>query len=116
MTAFLPRTARGFAAEPDHPRLRQRPYSPAEQRARWEVRAAQWRARELAVAIFGEVSDGALLGLRAAGDLRGLLHLSVPFDDLEAHRELEVRFLAAADADPILSRVPLVYVFEPDPV
>ena len=52
--------------------------------------------------------------VRPVGPARGLLVLSVPFEDLERHRELEARFLAAAGADPVLTQVPLVYVFGPD--
>ncbi len=114
MSGIVPRSAGGGGLEPEHPRLQQRPHSPAEQRARWEVRAAQWRARELAEAVFGSVSDSSLLGLRREGALRGLLHLQVPFLDLDVHRAREERFLAAARADPILARIPLVYVFAPE--
>ena len=48
MSAFLPANPGVRGAEPEHPRLHQEPMSPAQRRARWEVRAAQWRARELA--------------------------------------------------------------------
>lgn len=113
MTAF-PTPGRGPVAEPDHPRLRQRPFSPAEQKARWEVRAAQWRAREIAESVFGRVTSASLVSIRPAGPMRGLLHIEVPFRDLEIHTERERRFLAAAESDPILSQVPLVYVFGPD--
>ena len=114
MTAFLPRTATGSAIQPDHPRLCSRPPSLSEQRARWEVRAAQWRAREIAEIVFGRVAHAALLGLRPDGPLRGLLHLEVPFCGLDDHLEREARFLAAAAADPILERIRFVYVFGPD--
>ncbi len=50
-------------------------------------------------------------GLRPSGEARGLLVLGVPFRDIETHRVREARFMAAAHADPILSQVPLVYVF-----
>lgn len=106
--------ARGGLPEPEHPRLLQRPYSLAERRARWEVRAAQWRARELAELVFGAVSESALFSLRPHGDLRGLLRLHVPFSDLAAHREREARFLAAVELDPVLTQVRLVYVIAPD--
>lgn len=112
MTPLLPsRPTHGV--DPDHPRLHQRPPSRAEQRARWEVRAAQWRARELAEGIFGEVGDMRLTGLRGSGTLRGLLRLDVPFDDLGAHRDREARFLSAVETDPVLSLVPLLYVIGP---
>ena len=114
MSAFLPPTSRGAAAEPEHPRLHQRPFSQAERKARWEVRAAQWRAREIAESVFGRVASASLLGLRASGSLRGLLHLEVPFSDLPLHQHRERQFLAAAETDPILSSVRLVYVFAPE--
>ena len=114
MSASLPSRWHGSGAELDHPRLISEPLSPAERRGRWEVRAAQWRAREIAEAVFGRVASVALLGLRADGTLRGLLRLEVPFADLERHRDREARFLAAAEADPILAQVRLVYVFGPE--
>jgi hypothetical protein len=40
--------------------------------------------------------------------------LRVPFDSLEAHRAREEQFMDAAALDPVLSEVPLVYVFGPD--
>jgi hypothetical protein len=78
------------------------------------VRAAQWRAREVAEAVFGHVGAMTLTGLRADGPLRGLLRLDVAFRGLGEHREKERRFLAAVDADPLLSTVRLVYVIGPD--
>ncbi len=48
------------------------------------------------------------------GDMRGLLRLEVPFDDLEVHRAREARFMAAVSMDPLLSTVPLVYVIGPN--
>ena len=113
MSAFLPRGTRGSLPEPDHPRLQQRPPTEAERRARWEVRAAQWRARELAEAVFGRVGESSLVGAKPSGSLRGLLRLEVPFLDLDVHREREARFMAAAAADPVLARVRLVYVIGP---
>ncbi len=115
MSAFLPVRVHGADAEPDHPRLLQRPFSPAEQRARWEVRAAQWRAQDIAESVFGRIESASLLSLRAAGPLRGLLHFEVPFRDLDVHRDREQRFLAAVETDPILAQVRLVYVFVPRP-
>jgi len=114
VTSFLPSDPAGHGADPDHPTLRQRPLSPAEMRARWEVRAAQWRAHELAELVFGSVTSMGLSGIRGDGRLRGLLRLDVPFDDLEAHRERESRFLSAVETDPVLSGVRLVYVIGPD--
>lgn len=114
MSAFVPASPAGARPEPDHPKLRQRPFSPDEQRARWEVRAAQWRARELAEHVFGSVSAMGLTGIRGQGALRGLLRLDVPFDDLDVHRAREARFLDAVAHDPLLSDVPLVFVIGPD--
>lgn len=114
MSGFLRDRYRPPAGRPDHPRLHQRPLSIAEQRQRWEVWTAMWRARELAESVFGRVSGTSLIGIRPHGDLRGVLTLDVPFAGLEAHREREARFMAAADDDPILARVPLVYVFGPE--
>ena len=114
MTAFLPYRAGGVEGEPDHLRLQQEPDAPAERRARWEVRAAQWRAHELAHLVFGGVSDMGLVGLRQAGEMRGLLRLDVPFDDLDVHLDREARFMAAVATDPLLSTVPLLYVIGPD--
>ena len=114
MSAFLPTSARGALPEPDHPTLQQRPLTDSERRARWEVRAAQWRARAIAEAIFGRVGESALLAANAGGALRGLLRLRVPFGSLREHRERESRFLAAVDADPVLAHIRLVYVLGPD--
>lgn len=113
MSAFLPPSGHGPSGEPDHPKLLQRDLEVDELRARWAVRAAQWRARELAEAVFGDGVESSLVGMRPAGPARGLLLLDVPFRDVETHRAGEARFLAAADDDPVLSQVPLVYVFGP---
>lgn len=115
MSAFLPARPPGVPGDRDDPRLQQRPLSPAERRARREVRAAQWRARELAEAVFGEVAGMGVSGIRASGPLRGLLRLDVPFVGLEVHRVREARFMAAVESDPLLSHVPLVYVFGAEP-
>jgi len=87
-----------------------------EVRRRWEVRAAQWRARELAEAVFGGEVRATLGGRGTRGTLRGLLHLEVPFSDLESHRRGETAFLMSAATDPVMARVPLVVVFSPVPV
>ena len=79
-------------------------------RERWEARAAQWRAREIAEAVFGGEVRARLVG-PTPGGFRGLLHLDVPFEGLAEHREREARFVAAATIDPVLARVPLVFVF-----
>jgi hypothetical protein len=114
VSAF-PVRGRGAPTDRDAPRLTQQPAAPSERRARWEVRAAQWRARELAEAAFGEVSRSSLLGLRVDGGLRGLLHLEVPWSGPEQHGVREARFLEATQRDPILSNVRLVYVIGPTP-
>lgn len=114
MSAFVPSSSFGSGPEPEHPRLHQRPASPDEQRARWEVRAAQWRARELAEHFWGSVTGMGLIGIRGEGALRGLLRLDVPFEDLSCHRDREARFLEAVARDPLLVDVPLVYVIGPD--
>ena len=113
MRGFLPLGARGGPPEPEHPSLQQRPLTEAEQRGRWEVRAAQWRARAIAELVFGPVAESSLVGAKASGALRGLLRLRVPLAGLQQHREREARFLAAVEADPVLAHVPLVYVIGP---
>lgn len=82
---------------------------------RWSVRAAQWRALELAREVFGETVEARLGDLRPRGSFHGFLHLAVPFRDLESHRSLESRFTAMAGADEVLREVPLVFVFDPVP-
>lgn len=113
MSAFLPPKAGSGLPEPEHPSLHQRPLTEAERRARWEVRAAQWRARAIAELVFGRVGESALVATKVGGALRGLLRLEVPFAGLPQHREREARFLAAVEADPVLTHVPLVYVLGP---
>jgi len=113
MSAFLPNRVSQGTAEPDHPKLQQEPNSPAEQRARWQVRAAQWRAHELAHLVFGSVLGMGLIGMRPGGEMRGLLRLDVPFEDLDVHRDREARFMAAVATDPVLSSVSLLYVIGP---
>ena len=85
----------------------------ADRVGRWEVRAAQWRALELAHAAFGPGVRSTLMGLRIEGGIRGLLKLDVPFHELDAHREKERAFLGMVDADPLMARVPLVFVVGP---
>ena len=114
MSAFIPSYAEQDESRHDNPVLRQEPYSPSEQRNRWEVRAAQWRAREIAQLVFGGVSDMGLTGIRGRGEVRGLLRLDVPFDDLCKHHDRETRFMAAVLTDPVLSAVPLLYVIGPE--
>jgi hypothetical protein len=84
-----------------------------EVRLRWEARSAQWRARELAERVFGGEVATRLVGLTTRSTFRGMLHLQVPFTHLERHRALEACFLAVAARDPVLARVPLVFVLGP---
>jgi hypothetical protein len=88
--------------------------SEEERLGRLEVRAAQWKALELARGVFGHGVSAAMVGLRHHGPLRGLLRLDVPFQTLERHREREATFLSLVGRDPLLARVPLVYVVGPD--
>ena len=80
------------------------------ERDRWETRAAQWRARALAEAVFGGEVEARLTG-QMRGPFRGLLHLDVPFRDLPDHRARADVFLSAVGADPVCGRVPFVFVF-----
>jgi len=82
----------------------------------WELRSAQWTAWVLAEIAFGEGIKVSLVGRPGYPDFRGLLYLSVPFRDLADHNTRQSLFLNWAGRDPVLSRVPLVYVFEPNPV
>ena len=86
------------------------------ERSPWRVRSAQWRAWALAEAAFGVGVRTHLTGMRAQGSFRGLLTVTVPFRALEDHRDRESLFLAWAALDPVLSRVPFVFIFDPDPV
>jgi hypothetical protein len=80
---------------------------------RWEARAAQWRARELAESVFGGQVNARLSGRAGRQPFRGLLHLEVPFSDLATHRALEAVFLSCASQDAVLGRIPLVFVLGP---
>jgi hypothetical protein len=82
----------------------------------WEVRSAQWRAWTLAEAAFGASVRVHLTGRTAYRGIRGLLTVTVPFRDLEDHRGRESVFLSWASRDPILTQVPLIFVFQPDPL
>jgi hypothetical protein len=81
-----------------------------DERERWELRAAQWQARALAEVVFGGEVEARLSG-QTLGPFRGLLHLDVPFADLAEHHARERVFMSAAATDPVLARVPLVFVF-----
>ena len=82
----------------------------------WELRAAQWRAWALAEMAFERNVEVSLVGRPGFPAFRGLLHISVPFLDLGDHEERQSRFLRWAGEDPVLERVPLLFVFEPNPV
>ena len=115
MSGFLPLRPSGGDGDGASPEPRLREILTEEERAaRWEVRAAHWRALELAHTAFGPDVHGTLLGIRTRGALRGLLQLDVPFTDLEAHRRREAAFLGMVGADPLMARVPLVFVVGPD--
>jgi hypothetical protein len=86
------------------------------ERSPWRVRSAQWRAWALAEAAFGEGVRTHLTGMRGYGSFRGLLTINVPFRALEDHRYRESVFLAWASRDPILTRIPFLFVFHPEPV
>jgi hypothetical protein len=82
----------------------------------WELRSAQWRAWALAERAFEAGVTTSLVGRPGYPSFRGLLHLQVPFHDLADHDARQSLFLSWAGRDPVLSRVPLVFVFEPKPV
>lgn len=82
----------------------------------WELRAAQWKARFLAEMAFEGEVDASLAGRPGYPYFRGLLYLSVPFRDLADHEIRQALLLRWAGEDPVLSRVPLIFVFEPRPV
>jgi hypothetical protein len=82
----------------------------------WELRSAQYRARWFAEMAFGADVQASLAGRPGYPSFRGLLYLRVPFRDLEDHERRQSLFLTWAGHDPLLARVPLVFVFEPCPV
>ena len=115
MSALLPLRPDGRHDRADRPDTSLLELITEERRVgRWEVRAAEWRALELARAAFGPDVRARLLGMRHRGSLRGLLKLDVPFTDLDRHREREAAFLGMVGADPVMTRVPLVFVVGPD--
>jgi len=96
----------------------------AKQRRAWRVRAAEYQARALAELVFGDDVPTHLTGGPAAlvpgaegdaGGFQGMVSLDVPFVDLDVHRHRERLFRAWAARDPLLSRLPLVFVFRPRP-
>jgi hypothetical protein len=86
------------------------------ERRPWEVRAAQWRAWRLAELAFGPGVTVRLGGSGGPKWFRGLLTVDVPFRDIHDHRERESIFLSWVARDPILVRVPFIYVFQPSTV
>jgi hypothetical protein len=115
MSELIPGPPTPFVPEPEHAARQIDALTREERLRRWEVRAAQWRACELAVETFGEGVEASLVSLRTTGPLRGLLRLDVPFDSLPDHRTREAAFLASVGSDALLSQVPLVYVLGPGP-
>lgn len=115
MSGLLPRTPGGRDERSDRPETTlQVRLTEAERLGRWEVRAAQWRALELAREVFGAEARASMIGIRVEGAMRGLLKLDVPFEALDEHRARERDFMSQVGLDPLLSRVPLVYVLGPD--
>lgn len=82
----------------------------------WKVRSAQWRALALAQEAFGADVRATLTGRGGYDRFRGLLTLSVPFRDLDDHRYRESLFMSWAAQDLVLTRVPFVFIFNPEPV
>ena len=82
----------------------------------WELRSAQWRAREFAEIAFGGEVGARLVGRPGYRSFRGLLYLFVPFRNLADHEDRQALFLSWVGRDPVLRRVSLIFVFEPDPV
>jgi hypothetical protein len=118
VSAFLPEGPGGFIPLPEPTSIQDRTLDEDRLRLRWELRAAQWSALDLARDVFGEEASAALSGYPARAAFRGLLHLEVPLEgigrgDLERHREREARFTRLAALDPVLRRVSLVFVFAP---
>jgi hypothetical protein len=91
-----------------------------EERHRWTLQAVRWRAQELAEAIFGDDVPVSLepgpAGSAAPLVFHGFLRLSVPFEGLAHHRTRERLFTSCAADDPVLSSIPMLYVFDPDPL
>ncbi len=84
-------------------------------RFRWSLRAAQWRALEIARAVFGQEAEARLASYGRGGGFDGLLYLRVPFHGLDDHLSREHRFTWLAGADEVLEQVPLIFVFEAVP-
>lgn len=104
------------AARARGPGWEERRNARAEATDRWELRAGEWAALDLARHVFGETAEARLSGWSARAPFRGLLTLRVPFRSLADHRRREQVFLLLAARDPVVSQVPFVYVFEPSPI
>lgn len=121
MNEFVPRPPLLPGGEPERTEHLDPNREVRESRYRWSLQSARWRARELAESIFDgnvavRVQSGSVgAGASGAFPFRGLLHLDVPFRGLELHRVRERVFTACAAHDPVLSRVPFLFVFNPDP-
>jgi len=83
---------------------------------RWEVRAGEWAALELARHVFGDDTGVRLAGWPSRAPFRGMLTLQVPFRSMVDHRRREGVFLHLVARDPVLARVPFVFIFEPAPL
>lgn len=88
----------------------------AEDQARWQLRAAQLSALELAQEIFGPEATTSVLPWGARPPMGGGLTLRVPFRGIDDHRTREALFLALARLDPVLSSAPFLFVFQPEPL
>lgn len=124
MTGWLPHRPDEAGLDGERTTLFLPDRSRAEQRRAWRVRAAEYRARALAELVFGDDVPTRLTGGSAppvpgaegdGGSFQGMISLDVPFVDLDVHRHRERLFRAWAARDPVLSRVPLVFVFRPRP-
>jgi hypothetical protein len=120
MNELFPKPAVSPGADPEDTEFLDPFLEVREERQRWTLQAVRWRSRELAEAIFGEdvpvsVEPGPV-GSAVPLVFRGLLRLSVPFEGLAHHRARERLFIACAADDPVLSTIPMLYVFDPDPL
>lgn len=115
MSELFPVAPADAAPEPEPTAWQDRRLDREEARSRWRVRAAQWRALELARALFGEETTARLALGDPARAFRGLLYLEVPFRDLDDHRFREAVFLACAGRDPVMAGTPFIFIFEPRP-
>lgn len=86
-----------------------------EARESWELRAVQWRAVEIAEAVFGGHVAPRVVESRGAQGFRAILELEVPFVDLDTHRSAEAVFVASSRRDEVLARSPMLVLFSPRP-